>query len=252
MGSRVRVAAAKLAAWFRWSDVDRDADDETQMHLQLLEERFIGQGMGREEATLAARRQFGNPALLQQRQRDMRSILFVENIGRDLRFGARQLRRSPSLTIIAVVSLALGIGANTAIFTVAKTVLLDSLPVNKPGELRLLTWVSGHEQPVPPVWGDVSSTEGGGLRSTAFSYPVLEQLRKRTDVFQDLIAFKDIQLTVTVDGTPELAAGEMVSGETFRGLGIEPILGRPINAADDAGPGKGPVAVISEGYWAER
>jgi len=252
MGSRVRVAAAKLAAWFRRRDVDRDADDETQIHLQLLEERFIGQGMGREEATLAARRQFGNPALLQQRQRDMRSILFVENIGRDLRFGARQLRRSPSLTIIAVVSLALGIGANTAIFTVAKTVLLDSLPVNKPGELRLLTWVSGHEQPVPPVWGDVSSTEGGGLRSTAFSYPVLEQLRKRTDVFQDLIAFKDIQLTVTVDGTPELAAGEMVSGETFRGLGIEPILGRPINAADDAGPGKGPVAVISEGYWAER
>jgi hypothetical protein len=84
----------------------------------------MGQGMVREEAALAARRQFGNPALLQQRQRDMRSILFVANVGRDLHFGARQLRRSPS--IIAIVSLALGIGANTAIFTVAKTVLLGT------------------------------------------------------------------------------------------------------------------------------
>jgi hypothetical protein len=77
-------------------------------------------------------------------------------------------------------------------------------------------------------------------------------MRKETDVFRDLIAFKDIQLTVTVDGTPELAAGEMISGETFRRLGIEPILGRPITPADDAGPGKGPVPVISEGYWVER
>ena len=83
-----------------------------------------------------------------------------------------------------------GIGANTAIFTIAKKVLLDSLPVKNPHELRLLTWVSGHQQPVPPVWGDVGATEEGGLRSTAFSYPVLEELRKKTDVFADLIAFK--------------------------------------------------------------
>jgi predicted permease len=252
MVSRLRVVAAKLAAWFRRGDVDRDSDDEAQMHLQLLAERFMSRGMAREEAALAARRQFGNPVLLQQRQRDMRSILFVENLGRDLRFGARQLRRSPSLAIIAIVSLSLGIGANTAIFSVAKKVLFDTLPVANPHELRLLTWVSGHEQPVPPVWGDVGQTEGGGLRSTAFSYPVLEQLRKRTDVFQDLIAFKDIQMTVTVNGAPELIASEMVSGNAFSGLGVEPIIGRPITPADDGGSGEGAVAVISEGYWAAR
>lgn len=248
----LRVLAAKLLGLCSWKKAGHESDDETELHLQLLAERFIGQGMRPEEAVLAARRQFGNPTLLQQRQREMRSFLLLSNVGRDLRFGARQLRRNPALTVIAVFSLALGIGANTAIFAVAKKVLLDSLPVSKPSELRLLTWVSGDEQPVPPVWGDVESAEGGALRSTAFSYPVLEELRKKTDVFQSLIAFKDIQLTVTVEGDPQQVSGEMVSGDAFSGLGIEPILGRPITPADDAGPGKGPIAVISEGYWTEK
>ena len=117
----------------------------------------------------------------------------------------------------------------------------------------MLTWVSGHERLVPPVWGDVGATNDGGLTSNAFSYPVLEELRKKTDVVADLIAFKDLyQTTATVDGNAELVTAEMVSGNAFHALGVKPILGRPLMPADDAGPGKGPVAVISEGYWAER
>jgi predicted permease len=249
---RMRVLAAKLGGCFGRRKADLDFDEEMRMHLQLLTEQGIRRGMSPEEARSAARRQFGNIPLLQQSRREMKSIMSLANLGRDLRFGARQLRRSPSLATIAIVSLALGIGANTAIFTIAKKVLLDSLPVKNPHELRLLTWVSGHQQPVPPVWGDVGTTEEGGLRSTAFSYPVLEELRKKTEVFADLIAFKPIPLTVTVDGNPELIDGEMVSGNAFSGLGVEPLLGRPLMPADDAAPGKGPVAVISEGYWAER
>ncbi len=249
---RMRVFAAKLGGLFGRQKADQDFDQEMRMHLHLLTEQGIRRGMSPEEARAAACRQFGNIALLQQSQREMRSIMPLANLGRDLRFAARQLRRSPSLATIAVVSLALGIGANTAIFTIAKKVLLDSLPVKNPRDLRLLTWVSGHQQPVPPVWGDVGATEEGGLHSTAFSYPVLEELRKKTEVFADLIAFKPIPLTVTVDGNPELIDGEMVSGNAFSGLGVEPLLGRPLMPADDAAPGKGPVAVISEGYWAER
>jgi predicted permease len=243
---------AKLSGLFGRRKAGLDSDDEMQMHLQLLTELGIRRGMSREEAASAARRQFGNVTLLQQQHREMRSVMSLANLGRDLRFAARQLRRSPSLTAIAVISLALGIGANTAIFTVARKVLLDTLPVKNPHDLRLLTWVSGHDQPVPPVWGDVGPTEGGGLRSTAFSYPVLEELRKKTDVFRDLIAFKDMQMTVTVDGNPALVAGEMVSGNAFSALGVEPLLGRLLTPADDAGPGTGPATVISEGYWAER
>ncbi len=252
MRSLSRVFAARLRGFFGRRKADLDFDEEMRMHLQLLTEQGIRRGMSPEEARLAARRQFGNIPLLQQSRREMRSIMPLANLGRDLRFGARQLRRSPSLATVAVISLALGIGANTAIFTIAKKVLLDSLPVKNPQELRLLTWVSGHQQPVPPVWGDVGATPEGGLRSTAFSYPVLVELRKKTEVFADLIAFRPIPMTVTVDGNPELIDAEMVSGNAFSGLGVEPILGRPLIPADDAGQGKGPVAVISEGYWTER
>ena len=150
---RMRVFAAKLGGLFGRQKADQDFDQEMRMHLHLLTEQGIRRGMSPEEARAAACRQFGNIALLQQSQREMRSIMPLANLGRDLRFAARQLRRSPSLATIAVVSLALGIGANTAIFTIAKKVLLDSLPVKTPQDLRLLTWVSGHQQPVPPVWG---------------------------------------------------------------------------------------------------
>jgi predicted permease len=252
MLSRLRVFAARLSGLFGRRKADLDFDEEMRMHLHLLTEQGIRRGLSPEEARSAAHRQFGNIPLLQQSQREMRSMMSLANLGRDLRFAARQLRRSPSLATIAVVSLALGIGANTAIFTIAKKVLLDSLPVKNPQDLRLLTWVSGHQQPIPPVWGDVGATEEGGLRSTAFSYPVLEELRKKNEVFADLIAFKPIPLTVTVDGNPELIDGEMVSGNAFSGLGVEPLIGRPLMPADDTAPGKGPVAVISEGYWAER
>ena len=91
----------------------------------------------------------------------------------------------------------------------------------------MLTWVSGHEQPVPPVWRDVWSSDGGGVASNAFSYAVFDAMRKQTGIFRDLIAFKDIKITASVDGRPELIDGEMVSGSAFDGLGVKPILGRP-------------------------
>ncbi len=190
--------------------------------------------------------------MLRERHREARSFLSLSAFRRDVQFGARQLARNPLFTVIAVSSLALGIGANTAIFSAAKRVLLDTLPVSNPHELRMLTWVSGHQQPVPQVWGDVWSTDSGGLASNAFSYAVFDEMRKTDDVFRDLIAFKDIKMTASVDGHPELVSGEMVSGGAFDALGVKPILGRLLNSADDAGPGKGPVAVISEGYWATR
>ena len=248
----VRVFVAKLKALFSQSKVNREFDDELQAHLQMLTEQYLRQGMLPEEARQAALRQFGNCSLLRERIREARSFFSLSAFCRDVQFGARQLARNPLFTVIAVSSLALGIGANTAIFSAAKRVLLDTLPVRNPHELRMLTWVSGHEQPVPPVWGDVWSTDSGGLASNAFSYAVFDAMRKKTGVFQDLIAFKDLKMTASVDGHPELVSGEMVSGSTFDALGVEPILGRPLNPADDAGPGKGPVAVISDGYWATR
>jgi predicted permease len=250
MASRFRVFAAKLSGLFSRRKADHESDDEMRLHLQLLTERFIRQGMRPEDAASAACRQFGNTTLLQQGQREMRSIMSLSNLGRDLRFGVRQLRRNPTLTLVAITSLALGIGANTAIFTVAKKVLFDTLPVKGPKQLRMLTWVAGHDQKVPLVWGDASSNSSGGLVSSSFSYPVFQELRKQTDAFQYLFAFKDVQMTAAVDGHPDLVSAELVSGNSFSALGVQPILGRILTPADDTGPGAGPVAVISEAYWA--
>jgi hypothetical protein len=250
MASRFRVFAAKLSGLFSRRKADRESDDEMRLHLQFLTERFIRQGMRPEDAASAARRQFGNTTLLQQGQREMRSIMSLSNLGRDLRFGVGQLRRNPTLTLVAITSLALGIGANTAIFTVAKKVLFDTLPVKDPKQLRMLAWVAGHDQKVPLVWGDASSNAGGGIVSTSFSYPVFEELRKQTDAFQDLFAFKDVKVTATVDSRPDLVSAELVSGNTFSALGVQPILGRTLQPADDTGAGAGPVAVISDAYWA--
>ena len=247
----LRVFAARCRAFFAKGGADSDFGDEIETHIQMLTERYLRQGMPPKEAAAAARRQFGNTTLLSERWRETRSFLSPSALWRDVRFGARQLQRNPLLTTVAIVSLALGIGANTAIFTVAKKVLLDTLPVERPRELRMLTWRSGHERPVPPVWGDISSTEDGGLTSNAFSYPVLESLRKRTDAFADLIAFKDITMTASADGQAEAIAAEMISGNAFPALGVRPVLGRALTTDDDT-PGKPPVAVISEALWSER
>ena len=173
MAIRIRVFMAKLKQFFRHQRTNVELEDEIQLHIQLLKERFLLRGMEPRDAEAAARRQFGNATLLRERHHEQRTFSIVATLSRDLHFGLRQLQRNPILTCVAVISLALGIGANTAIFTAAKRVLFDTLPVTSPHQLRMLTWVSGHEQPVPPVWGDVGPNDAGGLTGNGFSYPVL-------------------------------------------------------------------------------
>jgi len=232
--------------------LESEMEAELASHLDALTADMIRRGHAPDEAARRARIALGTVTVHKEGMRASLGLRCWDELWADLRYGFRILCKSPGFTAVAVISLALGIGANTAIFSVAKMVMLDTLPVNKPHELRLLTWVSGHERPVPPVWGDVFQTPNGGLLSNSFSYRVLEDLRQRTDVVADTIAFKDIEMTATVDGEPDLVTGEMVSGNIFDGLGIKPILGRSFTQAEDAGPGQGPVAVISESYWEQR
>jgi len=251
---------AKLRQLFRSQHDDREFSDEIETHIQLLASRFEYRGMSQEDAAIAARRQFGNAPLHHQHRRDLRSFLALATLTRDLRFAARQLYRNPLITLIAIVSLGLGIGANTAIFSVAKRVLFDVLPVHNPKELRVLSWIttpssnpaSANKQPVPPVWGDIFSTPAGGFSSNTFSYPVYQALLKQSTAFQSLIAFKDISITATIDGTPQLVSAELLSGNAFESLGLNPAIGRSITPADDAAPGAGPVAVIADSFWSRQ
>ena len=149
----------------------------------------------------------------------------------DLRYGLRMLARNPGFTAVAVLTLALGIGANTAIFSLIDAVLLKTLPVAHPEQLVLLRWESPH------------------LVTDSLPYPTFAQLRDSTYVFDGMFAFCDLRLATDVDGKPGMASGQLVSGSFFSALGVQAIAGRTFTSEEDRVPGGDPVAVISYRYW---
>src|SRR5579859_6576766 len=161
MYSWTRQLVSKLRGLFGQQRVESDFDSELQVHLQLLREKFIGQGMNPGDADSAARRQFGNATLLRQRHRESRTFLSFFTVFQDIRYGLRVLGRSPGFTAIAVVSLALAVGANTTIFSVVKGVLYDRLNVPYPEELRMLVWIGDGHEAVHRMWGEFDSTPDG-------------------------------------------------------------------------------------------
>jgi predicted permease len=164
----------------------------------------------------------------------------------------RVLVKSPVLTLVALLSLGLGIGANTAMFSLLDATLLKMLPVKHPEQLVLLNWTSGPKRIFGLYLGNMRrDPETGQETGTSFSYSVFEQLRDHNQSF-DLMAFAELdRLNVSIDGQAGLASGQLVSGTYYEVLGVEPILGRPITAEDDR-VGADPVAVISYGYWKRR
>lgn len=226
-------------------------DTEIETHLAHLADRFEAQGMTPQQAAYAARRQFGNVDLHHQRRRESRTFSSLLDLARDLRFAVRRLLRNPLLAVIAILSLGIGIGANTAIVSIARRVLLDPLPVRAPQQLRLLTWTSGPEQPVPPVWGDVSQSASGGLVSGSFSYPVYQTLQQHLGSYASLLAFKDISLTATVANNAAPASAELLNGNAFDTLGLSPTLGRLLTPSDDTVTAA-PAVVLSDAFWSRR
>ncbi|MGH9778822.1 MAG: ABC transporter permease [Candidatus Acidiferrales bacterium] len=166
----------------------------------------------------------------------------METLWQDLKYGARQLLRSPGFTIVAVLTLALGIGANTAIFSLTDQVLLQQLPVQDPDELVVL------RSPGPKKGLVESDTDDAEI----FTYSMFKRLRERSGEVTALAARYGVSVNVGVEGEAELARGELVSGNYFQVLGVRPALGRVLTLEDEATPGGNPVAVLSHGYWTRR
>ncbi|HTU34478.1 MAG TPA: ABC transporter permease [Candidatus Acidoferrum sp.] len=228
-------------------------DEELQFHIDRQTAENIASGMPPDEARRQARLQLGTADGVKENCRDERRGHWFDSFVADIRYGLRGLRNNPGFTAVAVFSLALGIGANVAIFTLAQEVLLEKLHVPRPDELRMLNWAAGKGNVIHSTWGQYNKLPNGDSTSSSFAYPVYQQLRKSNTVLGDLFAFKPLsRITSTVNGEPEIVQGQLVSGNYYQELGVVPHLGRPIEPADDATIGAGAVAVISDGYWTRR
>ena len=232
----MRTFWQRLTGLLRGRRLERELNEEIGIHLAMQEEEFRKQGMAPAAAHAAALREFGGVAQTKEDYRDRRGVPWLESAARDLRYGLRGLRRTPGFTIAAVLSLALGIGANTAIFSLFHTLMLRLLPVEKPQEL-------------------VSLYQTGGWINGPMSYPLFQELAKRSDLFTGVIARTGVGKTrfATRPGARgQFTQREFVSGNYFTVLGVTAALGRVFTEDDNRIPGGHPVAVLSYDLWRNK
>ncbi len=216
---------------FRRARTERQLDAELRFHLERQIADYVATGMSPEEARRRARLEFGGLDQVKEECRDVGAARFVESLILDVRYGLRQLRRNPGFTAVAVLTLALGTGANTAIFSLIDAVLLKSLPVRDPQQLVLIS-----QKPEQPL-----------------SYPLYSYLRDHNRSLSGIVAFHAFaNWNVSTAGKTQLMTGQLVSGNYFRVLGINAAAGRLLSPQDDEVPGRNPVAVISFNLWSRR
>jgi predicted permease len=247
----------RFRSLFRKSRVEEELGEEFKFHLEELTAEKRAQGMNPEEARYAALRELGGMEQIKEECRDMRRVNFIENLIQDVRYGLRMLAKSPGFTAVIVLSLALGIGANTAIFSLIDAVMLKMLPVEKPEQLVLLSWAS-QSQPGTMPWflhslsGGFDQDKSGRLTSTSFPYAVFDDIRARNQALSGVLALADAdRLNMGVGGQAGLAQGQLVSGSFFSTLGVPAAIGRTITPADDTADAS-PVATVSYSYWVRR
>ena len=235
----LRTIRLRLRSLFRPGHVERELDDELRGHLERQIEAHRAAGLTAEAARAAALREFGNVPLVQEQVRDTRGVSWLEDLVRDGRYALRSLRRARGYAVAAMASLALGIGANTAIFSLIDDVMVEKLPVDDPNRLFFI---------------DNSDGKSGGR--SAPPYPGFELMREGNRFMAGMAAFDENQFKVTIDGAPESVRGQYASGNFFEVLGVRALHGRTFTPADDSvferGGPEGAVAVISHGFWRRR
>lgn len=225
----------RLRALFRREAMEAEMDEELRSHFEKQVEKFMVSGLSREEAVRRARLEFGGYEQLKEECRDARGVSFIETLLQDVRYALRMLRSSPGFTAVAILTLALGIGANTAIFSVIDSVLLRPLPYGNPGSLVL-------------IWE--TSSQPANLRNVV-SPPDFLDWRSQNGAFQSMAAIFDERDNLTGTGDPQQVVSQGVSANFFAVLGVNPIMGAGFTAENDQ-VGHTRVVILSYGFWKER
>jgi predicted permease len=241
----IHTIGLRVKALLKRGELDRDVQEEISFHLTMRQAKLQAEGLTPGDADSGARKRFGNVAGFQEVCREMWTFAWLETLGQDIRYGLRQLRQSPGLTAVAVLSLALGIGANTAIFSLMNAVMLRSLPVKNPGQLVLLGT------------GRAGGSTDNFADTRLYSYLFYREIRQKNQVFSSVSAvlslfFRGMHGRVGESGSLEPMNIQLVSGSYFPMLGVKPILGRAFTEADDKPEGAHPIAVVSYSWWKRR
>ena len=243
----------RLKYWLNTAKHSEALREEMELHLAEKTAELQADGMTAECARAEARRRFGNLSLTQEQSREIWITRFWSELGQDIRYGFRTMIANKAFSAVAVLSLALGIGANTAIYSLMESILLRSLPVADPGSLVVLNWHSRPPQNSNKQWehvihgvqGILWPGDKGAMVSGMFPYGAFETLRKESSVFSTVFGyFNGLHHNLAVRGQATSVSTEYVTGEYFRGVAVSPVAGRLIDSEDDR-PGAAPVAVIS-------
>jgi len=236
--SLLRNLAGGLRGLFRKKQVDREMDEELREYLEAAVAEKIRRGMTREQATRAARIELGSPESVKEQVRAASWESFIETLWQDLKFGVRVLRFNPGFAAAAILSLALGIGANTAIFQLLDAIRLRTLPVKNPQELSTVHIADRN-----------GATGSFVTRYPDLTYPVWEQIRAQQQAFSGLFAWGPTTFNISPGGEVHNVQGLWVSGEFFDVLGIEPERGRLLSPSDDRKGCAASGVVISHSFW---
>ena len=228
----IRAWLRRLWGTFRKAPEDAEMEEELRFHVDMVADELQRRGLPRDEAMRPARLQAGGVAQAMEERRDQRGLPWLEDLFQDLRFGARTIRRNPMFAAVAVLTLTLAIGANTAIFSLVDPLLFRDLPVRNPASLVQFSFQYPSDPPL-----------------NMFGLASYEQYRNGNHVFSDLFGLT----LLSTDSRPgdEPLAAEVVTGNFFEALGVRPVIGRVLTPSDDE-PGAAPVAVVSSKYWKSR
>src|SRR4051812_47367398 len=230
-----RESLRRLRSLLRKEELERELDEELRFHLEKQIEQNLERGMNPVEARRVALRDFGGVEQIKEDCRDMRGTRFIEEVWHDLRYGVRTMFKSSGFTLVAISALALGIGANTAIFSVVRAVLWSPLPYHAP---ERLVW----------IWG---TNPVAGIKQEAASMPDFNDWRTQSRSFEEMAGFTDTALTMTSDSEPERIPSSIVSANFFSLLGAKPVVGREFSV-EEHNTGKNHVVILGYNLWQRR